>query len=64
MFDDLSFDLHVHLTWNNISVYIPTVMGVAIKTSETDPFRKGITISSCAQSLRCWLAWSLKWLEF
>ena len=61
---DSSFDSQVHLTWSDISVDVPsfpTVMGVAIKASKMDPFRKGIIMlpgQSCAQSLRCWHTWS------
>ena len=44
---DATFDPQVHLTWGDIAVDIPKdprVLGVTIKASKTDPFRKGITI--------------------
>jgi hypothetical protein len=45
--DDASYDLSVHLSFADIAVddpFRPSFVRVAIKQSETDPFRRGVDL--------------------
>ncbi len=45
--DDSSFDPLVHLCWGDLAVdnpIDPAILSVTLKTSKTDPFRRGITL--------------------